>query len=327
MTDIATDITVQSISAFIGGGAVALVPALIQLSRRRAGERQGRTGESPTVGNGSVSVVVESMRGDSRIEIDNSRRIDNSRHVINNMTVSSPQIVAEKAPPASMSNEAMWGLIFAVAAAAALFASYYELLSWFVWGLGAGAVIAAAAAIARAWRWRLWDKASTFVVVEMFVAFIATIWGWSAIRGARHGGESLDGIRQRIAADVAGAPVQEGVGGWVAQTILTPVFAFFKIALAENQFVFALSLFAGFLFSLLLLLLVWARLYNWHTYMGFFFGKSSERAVKRAMRHHELKGGDVAVFVVFGGLTVLFCSGFFVWFVDVSTQGSFAPAG
>ncbi|MFJ2370758.1 hypothetical protein [Microbacterium sp. NPDC087665] len=317
MTDMMTEIAVQSISALVGAG-VASIPPLIQLARTKKTLPQAKGAGSADRGSSAV-VAGESINGDVTVSI------DNSRVVISNMTNSAPKVMTEKAPSAS--DGAEWGAFVAVAVAAALFASYYTVLSWFVLGVIAGVVVTSTVGAVRARRWRLWDRASAIVATEVILALAATVWAWIAIFTAEHAGASLESLRARIAADVAASPAQPGVGGWLAEVFIAPVATFFKIAIAENQFIFVLSLFAAFLFSFALMLIGWSRLYNWYTYMGFFLGKGSERAVKRALRHSELKASDLMVFMILAGLTAAFASGLLVVLADHSFTHPPLPAG
>lgn len=317
MADMMTEIAAQSVAALVGA-AVASIPPLIQLARRKKTGPQAKVSGDSDRGSSTI-VAGESIKGDVNVSIDNSRL------VISNMTHSAPQVMNKE--PTSASDGAEWGAFVAVAAAAALFASYYVVLSWFVLGLAVGVVVTAGGGAVRARRWRLWDRSSTIVAIEVVLALGAAVGAWVAIFTAEHGGATLESLRARISADVAATPSQPGIGGWIAEIFIAPIVACVKITVPENQFIFVLSLFAAFLLSFGLLIIGWLRLYNWYTYMGFFFGKGSERAVKRALRHSELKASDLVWFFVLAGLVAAFAGGLLVMLADMNAPPIIAPAG
>lgn len=320
MADIVADITVQSISAFIGGGAVAVVPSIVQLfRRRRAGARIAPAEASGSADRGASAIVVGGdLEGDVGVSIDNSRSI-----VIHNMKESSPEGV----PAADTStNGTEWLAVAVMVVAAGLFASYYMVLSWFTLGAALGGLFTAISGGIRAWRIRLWDRGSTIIVIDVILTAVAVVWTWVAIFTSEHRGTTLEGLRTRIADEAALAPTQSGPVGWFISFVVSPLAAFIKIGVAENQLLFIVSLFGAFLLSLALLLLTWSRLYDWYSYVGFLYGTGNERAVSRAVRHLDLRATDSVVVAILATIVIMFASGVFVWLSSGSAP-SLVPSG
>jgi len=302
MSDVLSDITVQSISAFIGGGAVAVIPPLVQLvSKRRRSSDAAGTKAQATAGPGAAAVAAgDSINGDVDVKIDNSRSI-----VIENIHESNPRATKTDAQGWS---DTEWLVVAAVVIAIGLFASYYVILGWFTIGISVGLLATAVSGAVRAGRWRLWDGKALLIGVEVVLSGIAAIWAWTAIFTSEHGGVSLEDIRGTVATEIAANPAPEGIAGVVA-SILSPTLMLFKVSFANGHLLFVISLFVGFVFSLIMLLLSWSRVLDWYAYMGFLYGTGSERSARRASRHVQLKSADVFWFFFFAAVTVVFASG------------------
>ena len=145
-------------------------------------------------------------------------------------------------------------------------------------------------------------------LLAVLVLVVAAIWAWTAIFTSEHGGVSLEDIRGTVATEIAANPAPEGIAGVVA-SILSPTLMLFKVSFANGHLLFVISLFVGFVFSLIMLLLSWSRVLDWYAYMGFLYGTGSERSARRASRHVQLKSADVFWFFFFAAVTVVFASG------------------
>lgn len=327
MADMFTEITIQSISAFIGGGAVAVVPPIVQLiQRRRRGER-----DAAAAANGVVIFPGSSLEGveiDNSLRVDNSRHVDRSRHVVDNRSTVINNIRESGGPKEAasggLSTESMWLIVAGMVVAAALFANYYVIVSWFALGLGVGFAVTATLGVIRAVRWKLSDRGSALVLAEAALAVTAVIWTWVAVFTSEHRGSTLETLRAQMAVEVAQTPITPGLVEWIHRHLLAPVGAFVNVAIANGQAVFVISLFGAFVVSFLVMLLVWVRLFNWYVYLGFHFGFGSQRAAKRAQRHADLAVADLGIVLLLATIAVLFASGVVVSMADAGVP---APAG
>lgn len=326
MDDMMTEITIQSISAFIGGGAVAVVPPIVQLiRRRRRGERDAAAARGAVIFPGSS---LEDVEIDNSRRVDNSRHVDRSRHVVDNRSTVINNIResagANDSASGGTSTESIWLMIAGAVVAAALFANYYMIVSWFALGLGVGFAVTATLGVIRAVRWRLWDRGSVLVLTEAVLAVTAVIWTWVAVFTSSHRGSTLEMLREQMAIEVAQTPIAPGPMEWVQRHLLAPIGAFVNVATANGQMVFVISLFGAFVVSCLVMLLVWVRLYDWYVYLGFHFGSGSERAAARAARHTGLRVADLWIILLPAAVAVLLASGAFVTMADAGVP---TPAG
>lgn len=329
MADMFTEITIQSVSAFIGGGAVAAVPPIVQSVRKRRGRHESHADD------GGVQIFPgSSLEG---VTIDNSRRIDNSRHVdrsrhtvdnrsivINNIRESGGQTDAARG---GVSDDSMWLIVVALIAAAALFANYYPIVSWFSLGAGVGFAVTATLGVIRAMRWRLWGAGAAIVLIEAVLAVVAVVWTWVAVFSAEHRGATLESLRAQMALDVAATPVAPGPLEWVHRHLIAPIVSFVEVAVSTGQMIFLISLFGAFVVSFMVMLLVWARLYDWYVYLGFLFGTGSRWAAKRAEQHMQLTAADLWMVLLMVAVAIFFASGVFVGLADAGAQTMPAPAG
>lgn len=322
MADMFTEITIQSVSAFIGGGAVAAIPPIVQLVRRRR-----RRPDADADGGGVPVFIGSSLEG---VTIDNSRRVDNSDHRVDNRSIVINHIREsggmKDAARGGVPDDSIWLIVVALIAAAALFANYYPIVSWFSLGVGVGFAVTAVLGVVRAVRWKLWGRGAAIVLIEAVLAIIAVIWTWVAVFSSEHKGATLETLRAQMAVEVARSPITPGPLEWVQRHILAPVGAFVEIAFSTGQMIFLISLFGAFAVSLMVMLLVWARLYDWYVYLGFLFGAGSRWAAKRAEQHRQLTVADLWMILLMVAIAIFFASGVFVGLADAGMQPP-APAG
>ncbi|MCI1019672.1 hypothetical protein HWD99_13660 [Microbacterium sp. C5A9] len=323
MADMFTEITIQSVSAFIGGGAVAAIPPIVQLVRRR---RRGAR-DAASAADGVVIFPGSSLED---VEIDNSRHVDNrrytdrSRHVVDNRSTVITNITESRGAAGTASGasstESTWLIVFGMLVAAALFANYYVVVSWFALGLGVGFGLTATLGVIRALRWKLWDRRAAIVLAESALAVTAVIWTWVAVFSSEHDGSTLETLRAQMAVDVAQTPITPGPLEWPQRHLLVPIGAFVNVAIGSGQMIFLISLFGAFVLSFMVMLFVWVRLYNWYVYLGFLFGVGSEGAAKRAARHTQLTVADLGVVLIMAAIAIFFASGMFVGLADAGVQ-------
>lgn len=322
MADMFTEITIQSVSAFIGGGAVAAIPPIVQLVRRRR-----RRPDADADGGGVPVFIGSSLEG---VTIDNSRRVDNSDHRVDNRSIVINHIREsggmKDAARGGVPDDSIWLIVVALIAAAALFANYYPIVSWFSLGVGVGFAVTAVLGVVRAMRWKLWGRGAAIVLIEAVLAIIAVLWTWVALFSSEHKGATLETLRAQMAVEVARSPITPGPLEWVQRHILAPVGAFVEIAFSTGQMIFLISLFGAFAVSLMVMLLVWARLYDWYVYLGFLFGAGSRWAAKRAEQHRQLTVADLWMILLMVAIAIFFASGVFVGLADAGMQPP-APAG
>lgn len=322
MADIFTEITIQSVSAFIGGGAVAAIPPIVQLIRRRRGH------DESGVDDGGVPIFTgSSFEGAT---IDNSRHVDNSDRRIDNRSIVIKHIResggSKDAARGGVPDDSIWLIVIALIAAAALFANYYPIVSWFSLGVGVGFAVTAVLGVVRAVRSKLWGRGAAIVLIEAVLAIIAVVWTWVAVFSSEHKGATLETLRAQMAVEVARSPITPGPLEWVQRHILAPVGAFVEIAFSTGQMIFLISLFGAFVVSFMVMLLVWARLYDWYVYLGFLFGAGSRWAAKRAEQHRQLTVADLWMILLMVAIAIFFASGAFVGLADAGMQSP-APAG
>ncbi|QIK62923.1 hypothetical protein G7068_06705 [Leucobacter viscericola] len=317
MADFLSDLTVGSLSAFIGGGAVVLAPTLLKFLRtqKELGKDKRKTANARS-GKGGVAVAIQdSPNSDLDIHVDNSRQI-----TIKNITHSNSQVGANTS---KSSGDDPWLIGIAGLVAVGAFAVYFDYVFWFTLGAVLGLLVAGSLAVIRAHSLRLWTRKDFLIAIEVSIALTATIWTWISIFTASHRGVTLDELRTRAAEMPSEFPTASGLAGWASE-FFSPVISFVKIAFDEDQLFFALTLTGACVLSSTLLVLAWVRLIDWYTFMGFRYGKGSERAAKKAWRYSQPKGANLIYFIIVGTFVILLASGTALHFVENSLAQSTA---
>ena len=304
MSDFLVQIVAGVISAVVG----ALLPVLIQHSRLRAQTDSlgGVARATARSGRGGVAITATGdVAGDIHVHQDIRRTL-----VIERVREVNRRV--EASGESGNASDRAWGLGLLAALLIGVFATQFNIVFYFAIGAIVGIVITAILGAQRAGRLKLWDSKDAVILTEVVLAIGVTIWTWITVHRSTNGAVTLKSLRSRAHADAALVPIEpDGIAHWLG-VVLNPIVAFYKLAVAEGQLPFVVSLAFAALVSFLLLALAWSRLNDWYSFLGFWDGKGGERAGKRAARHIDLKGSDIWAVLLVSAVAIFFASGMFV---------------